>query len=282
MATKNSRGYIHIYFGLFDHNVWFGSHAKRQMIGEALLQFVDFDFKSINGRDGYHTLDFADAHPYFTGCSKAWQDAFENCLNTHEVNKMVPDINELEAIQSRYRSILDGLYRHGGSVDTKKITELMAQNQWLAHTSCFCNLTLQPDGKIDYFVSSFEECLMVELLELLKRKIVLKPCKNCGRLFAPKRSNMDYCTRIASSDGKSCAEVGYNHTFANNVKNDELLLAYTRAYKAHYARMTKPRKKSANMTREAFESWYQEAKRKLEQARAGELDAEIFKTWLKQ
>ena len=66
------------------------------------------------------------------------------------------------------------------------------------------------------------------------------------------------------------------------VKKDELLQAYTRAYKAHYARMTKPRKKAANMSREEFEAWYKEAKEGLEMARQGKLDPEAYKAWLKK
>ena len=76
--------------------------------------------------------------------------------------------------------------------------------------------------------------------------------------------------------------MGYTKTFAKTVKKDELLQAYTRAYKAHYARMTKPRKKAANMSREEFEAWYKEAKEGLELARQGKIDAEEYKSWLKK
>ena len=134
---------------------------------------------------------------------------------------------------------------------------------------------------VDYLVTSLDECLLLEFTELLRRRISYKVCKNCGRLFIPKRSNTDYCSRIVTEDGKTCAEVGYTKTFNRNVRNDELLQAYTRAYKAHYARMSKPRKRVANMTREEFEEWYAEAKDKLNRARRGEIDGEEFKRWLK-
>ena len=104
-------------------------------------------------------------------------------------------------------------------------------------------------------------------MELMRRRIHLKTCRNCGKLFLPRRSNADYCQRISQKDGKTCAEIGYARTFSQNVRNDELLQAYTRAYKAHYARMSKPRKKAPNMTREEFNSWYHEARQKLEKYR---------------
>ena len=192
-------------------------------------------------------------------------------------------------MQDRYAALLSELYESSSGHEERRLTEKLSANGWIQHISCFSRMTINiSNGESgtfcaeDYFVTSLEECLFLEFVEILKRRIPFKICKNCGRLFIPKRTNMDYCPRIYTSDGKTCAEVGYTQTFAKNVKNDELLLAYTRAYKAHYARMTKPRKKTPNMTREAFEAWYQEAKQKLELARAGLLDADTFKAWLKE
>ena len=121
----------------------------------------------------------------------------------------------------------------------------------------------------------------MELLEVLRHQVNIIPCRNCGKLFIPKRINSDYCPRIFTADGKTCAEIGYTRTFHMSMKNDDLLLAYTKAYKAHYARMTKPRKRVRNMTREEFSVWYREAKEKLAKARAGLLDPEEYKAWLK-
>ena len=170
-------------------------------------------------------------------------------------------------------------------LDEKQFASQLATSEWIGKMNCFNNVRLVPGSQgeacIDYFVSDFESALFLELTEVLRRRIRLKACKNCGRLFLPRRSNMDYCPRIYTKDGKSCADVGYSQTFAKNVKNDDLLQAYTRAYKAHYARMTKPRKKAANMTREAFEAWQHEARSRLDEARAGRLDADEFKNWLK-
>ena len=46
--------------------------------------------------------------------------------------------------------------------------------------------------------------------------------------------------------------------------------------------MTKPRKKASNMTREAIEAWYKEAKRGLDLARQGEINPDEYKEWLKK
>lgn len=289
MENVNVRGYMHIYVGLFDNFVFYGSHAEKLPLGEALLRFIYTDLKSLDNHIHYSIDDFRTVHPYFVSCDPTWQQTFIDHLEHPQDDSPMLGLDELIKLQAQYARLLAELYGHFGGCDIQQLAEKLSSQEWLRHTSCFSRISLHiletENTSLcteEYFVSSFEECLLLEFIEILKRGITLKTCKNCGRLFIPKRANMDYCSRIYTSDGKTCSEVGYTQTFARNVKNDELLLAYTRAYKAHYARMTKPRKKAANMTREEFETWYQEAKRKLEQARAGLLDAETFKAWLKE
>ncbi len=288
--ANSGRSYMHVYMGLFENFVFFGNQPNKMLIGEALLQFIYTDFQSLSNDLTFDTIDqFKTVHPYFSCCEPAWQAAFLRQLQNPQANSQIPDLKTLTDLQDKYTALLSDMYHSSSGYDERYLSEKLAATGWLQHTACFSRmkLDLHQDGTDtcyteDYFITSLEECLFLELTEILKRRIPFKTCKNCGRLFIPKRSNMDYCPRIYTSDGKTCAEVGYTQTFAKNVKNDELLLAYTRAYKAHYARMTKPRKKTPNMTREAFEAWYQEAKQKLELARAGLLDAETYKAWLKE
>lgn len=292
MPTVNTRGYIHIYMGIFDNVIQYGSQQNRMLIGDGLLQFIYSDIQGLYSQSHDTIDDFESIHPYFTNCTAAWQTAFIRQLqtpHTDEADHTCLSLDRLATLQEHYKQLLTELYHHSTGYNSAKLLNRLTSGDQIGNLSCFSRMTLTTSHDTseaicmsDYFVSSLEECLFLEFTEILKRRIVFKTCKNCGRLFVPRRSNMDYCPRIYTSDGKSCAEVGYTQTFARNVKNDELLQAYTRAYKAHYARMTKPRKKAANMTREAFEAWYQEARRKLDQARAGVLDADTFKAWLKE
>lgn len=289
MENVNIRGYMHIDIGLFDNIITFGGSPERLSLGEALLRFIYADLKSLDHRTHFSIEDFQFVHPYFTCCDAIWQKAFIENLKHPQNIIGIPQLSDLRELQTQYTSLLLELYNQSGGYNEQHFTEVLRNGEWFLNSDCFSRISVHirnaEEASLcteEFFVSSFQDCLFIEFAELLKRKVVFKTCKNCGRLFIPKRSNMDYCPRIYSPDGKTCSEVGYTQTFARNVKNDELLLAYTRAYKAHYARMTKPRKKTANMTREEFDAWYQEARRKLEQARAGLLDPEAFKAWLKE
>ena len=289
MENVNVRGYMYIYIGIFDNMITFGDSPEKLSLGDAMLRFVYADLKSLNNHAHYSIEDFRSVHPYFTCCDSLWQRTFTENLKRSQKIMGIPQLSDLIDLQAQYASLLSELYHHSGGYDEQHFTEVLRNAEWLLNSDCFSRISFHirtsEEASVcleEFFVSSFQECLFVEFAELLKRRIVFKACKNCGRLFIPKRSNMDYCQRVYSADGKTCSEVGYTQTFARNVKNDELLLAYTRAYKAHYARMTKPRKKTANMTREEFDAWYQEARHKLEQARAGLLDPEAFKAWLKE
>ena len=276
-----ARGYMHIRIGIFENRIAFGEDADEMAIGEGLLSFIYANLNLLQGRAQYRAEDFFDVHPYFRRCDEGWRQAFLKNLTEKDTASPYPDLSALIRLQEIYLKLLGDLYNKNGIIDESQIETLMEDHPILARDRCFYRMQFLKDGSIDYFISDFEECLLLELSEVLRRRVMLKICKNCGRLFIPKRSNVDYCLRVYTPDGRTCSEVGYTQTFAKSVKNDELLLAYTRAYKAHYARMTKPRKKSANMTREQFDAWYKEAKHKLELARAGVLDAEEYKAWLK-
>ena len=285
MSSLNVSSYLHIYIGLFDNKIQFGRQQAALPVGEAILQFIYYDFKPIVNRLHYSIDDFSPAHPFFRASSPQWQLAFINHIEKNDKAGDMPSLQYIIQLQDKYRHMMETLYESQSIADQKKFRDYTAGDDWISRQNCFSNMRINyvdtAFTAVDYLVTSLDECLLLEFTELLRRRISYKVCKNCGRLFIPKRSNTDYCSRIVTEDGKTCAEVGYTKTFNRNVRNDELLQAYTRAYKAHYARMSKPRKRVANMTREEFEEWYAEAKDKLNRARRGEIDGEEFKRWLK-
>ena len=290
MTSYTFKGFIHLYLNLFDNTISFGSFDASYPIGESLLQFIYSDINHIVSYSVNIDSRFMSIHPYFSACDTRWRTLFFDRLlhpsDDSSEDDYLPSLEDLLHLQEKYRHLMVALYNQSGLIDEEKFITAIGSDSQLSSQYCFSRrqLIYDPDGKRtfeDCFVSTFEECLFVELMEIIRQHTRFKTCKNCGRLFIPKRSNMDYCSRIYTHDGKTCAEVGYSQTFAKSVKNDKLLQAYTRAYKAHYARMTKPRKKAANMTREAFESWQREARLKLDEARAGKLASDEFEAWLK-
>lgn len=277
MLRETEKNYTHVYLDLTDEIIYFHSTSAPCRLGKSLLDFIYMDLKT-----AFQQMETVrEIHPYFS----AWSDEGIQMLMARPKDDEKASgltLGRMEEFQDIYKKLLDALI-HGASEMNEEATHYFLRHPFYS-SGTLVNQTVKNENRwmIDYFLMGFGDCLMCELVEMLRRHQIIKICKNCGRFFIPKRSNVDYCTRVFSSDGKTCSDVGYTKTFAKTVKKDELLQAYTRAYKAHYARMTKPRKKAANMSRDEFEAWYKEAKEGLELARQGKINAEEYKTWLKK
>jgi len=232
-------------------------------IGQYLLDFIYYDFEAGETAGVNRALML---HPYFR----------------YMVREHWP-VDKIKKLQEIYKAYFGRLVQ--GEDMENPVEGADGYQSYLRRYNCIAGMKLLGENgkhQIEYFVSEFDDCLYLEWLEMARRKLHVKRCKSCQRFFVPKKGNIDYCQRIYTDDGRTCTQVGYAQTFARNVKNDELLQAYTRAYKAHYARMTKPRKRAANMTKEEFESWYTQAKNYLALARQGKMDASEYFEWLKK
>lgn len=274
MFKEKEKTYIHIYLDLKDNTIYYHSASVPCRLGQILLSFIYSDLSAVRQTP----LKLKEVHPYFA----LWTE--ERIRTFFKTGREEPGITieKMEGLQRTYKNLLESWIM--GVSDAGESAIHYFQRHPFYSSATLANRTVKNENHwmLDYFLLGFEECLMCELMEVIRRHITVKICKNCGRFFLPKRSNVDYCSRVFSEDGKTCSDVGYMKTFAKTVKKDELLQAYTRAYKAHYARMTKPRKRAANMTREEFESWYKQAKEGLEAARQGKISPEAYKEWLKK
>lgn len=275
MLKENKRNYIHLYIDVSDEVMYFHSTSTSCRLGKSLLDFIYADLEQIS----LFPELLRELHPYFIHFS---DESIRNILDIKEEEQNTLTIDQMRQMQLTYRELLDA-FVYGPSELNDEATHYFSRHPFYS-SGTLVNQTVKNENRwmIDYFLVNFEDCLMCELMEMVRRRQIIKVCKNCGRMFVPKRSNVDYCTRYYTEDGKTCADVGYTKTFAKSVQKDELLQAYTRAYKAHYARMTKPRKKAANMTRDEFEAWYKEAKRGLDLARQGKINPDAYKEWLKK
>ena len=248
--------YVHIKFDLNDDRVCFDD-GEFKTIGRYLLDFIYFDFDAdAESKDNEHL----NRHPYFK-----------------LVEKSLWPVDKAKKLQRIYRAYFDSTDQEEKSSD--ETVSPLEKYRCIAAIRTYTEEGIQT---VEYMVTELEDCLYLEWFEMRRRMLHVKLCKNCHRLFVPKKGNIDYCQRIFTDDNKTCAQVGYAQTFAKNVKNDELLQAYTRAYKAHYARMTKPRKRTANMTKEEFEAWYAQAKNYLSLARQGKINIPDYLEWLKK
>lgn len=248
MENLNGKHHIHVMIDKDGRNIKFGGSAPK-MLGESIFDFIEDVF----------------SHPYFEDdalCRQALEFA----------GRMVK-------LQKVYESLLDTAQKDG-FFNIQNLPDEIIRSKCVAGLGIYAD----EDGKLwnDYLVMGLEDCLYIELREMILRECRIKRCKNCGKYFVAAKNNMDYCRRPFGEDGKTCCEAGYARTFLKSVRQDELLLAYTRAYKAHYARMATPRKRAVNMTREEFDAWYVQAKEKLSLARQGKISAEDFMEWLRK
>lgn len=267
--------YIHVYMDVSEEMIYFHSTSTASPLGKCLLDFIYTDLDKVL-QNPEHLLEI---HPYF--CHWSSDEVYGVSVRNLKDEQRL-SVERLRELQITFRGLLDA-FVYGPSEWNENATHYFSRHPFYS-SGTLINQTVKNENRwmIDYFLVSFEDCLMCELMEMVRRRKVIKVCKNCGRLFVARRTNVEYCTRYYTEDGKTCADVGYTKTFEKVVQKDELLQAYTRAYKAHYARMTKPRKKASNMTREEFEAWYKEAKQGLDLARQGKMNPEAYKEWLKK
>lgn len=127
-----------------------------------------------------------------------------------------------------------------------------------------------------YEISNLYQLLYLEVWSMVQDKVKIRKCRHCGKYFVVANRRIVYCDRVDES-GMRCSAAGYQEAFQKKMEDDEPLQIYHRAYKTHHARVRKGR-----MSKEAFQLWCDEAKLKLEKARAGELDIAHFQEWLKK
>ncbi len=293
--------YVHMYYDISREVMGFKGLDAFWRPGELILRFIDQDLSVLKKKirnDLASPEDLYGLHPYFQLLNHTTLDQILD-QSKHSKNSIQLEdsqqsglknlhIDRLAKLQQTYYSILSLMNENNPNHSKADYYKAVLKHEYIRMYRFYSQMRLSMltvDDKTypveDCLLLGFEDCLFFEIQKLIARAGYIKICKNCGKFFIPKRSNVDYCHRIFTEDGRTCSDVGYTQTFAKSVKNDDILQAYTRAYKAHYARMAKPRKKAPNMTREDFAAWYEEAKKKLELVRKGQLDAEVYKAWLK-
>ena len=127
-------------------------------------------------------------------------------------------------------------------------------------------------------VSSEEPADLVNfmLVRYMQNNLQMKPCKYCGRYFATKRAyKTDYCDRLIDGSTKTCREAGSIRLYEKRMQEDPAVKEYKRSYKAHNARI-----RYGLMTREEFNEWSLEARKRRQMCLDGELSLEDFVAWL--
>ena len=114
------------------------------------------------------------------------------------------------------------------------------------------------------------------LAEYIRRNLRFRICKFCGRYFGIMgNTRAEFCDRLIDGSTKTCKEMGSLRLYEKRKMEDPAIREYKRSYKAHNARI-----RYGIMTREEFNAWSQEARRRRDDCVAGKLPLEEFVAWL--
>jgi len=117
--------------------------------------------------------------------------------------------------------------------------------------------------------------LSVVLIDLVNNNLELVSCQHCGRPFVSSGKTV-YCDRIANNKGDTCRTLGPLAKYEKTVVEQPVIGAHRRAYKKYYGWLLK-----GQITRVDFDAWRDEAKIKLELAKSGKLQKDVFLDWLR-
>lgn len=114
--------------------------------------------------------------------------------------------------------------------------------------------------------------------ECVKREVRMRVCKNCLRYFAVTgKASTEYCGRVCDSKGRTCREMGAINTWTQRKQGDEVFKEYRREYKKRFARIN-----AGRLTKSAFYTWSEEARRRKEDCDNGTITPEDLSRWLKE
>lgn len=114
--------------------------------------------------------------------------------------------------------------------------------------------------------------LVVSWLSVLRSKVIIKKCENCGKYFTPaSRSDEIYCSNRLPN-GKTCKDVGYTE----KIKRDEVLCEYRKIYKTQ--NMRKNRNRHIPDIEKKFRNWAYFAKSKCTDCQNGDITLDQMKS----
>lgn len=128
-------------------------------------------------------------------------------------------------------------------------------------------ITKRIQEQLDY--QHIGDFLDAEFTDIFRGRLLIKKCLYCGKHFIMNaKYNIDYCDNIAPGESKrTCRDVSAQKIYAKKVKNNPILLAFQRSYKAKYARVSK-----GLLSKREFFEWSENARCLRDMALNGELD----------
>lgn len=177
-------------------------------------------------------------------------------------------VEDLIRIRNVYEPFLEMLHNQSRYLDNSETAEVV--NNFISGTKSKIETfeKLQPSGNMrlsytvleqkkssilceSYYFNTIGAFLYIELFKGLEQHYLPKKCGYCGKYFLLEAGIFsDYCTRPVKDTDKVCRDLGHRKKYAEKIKNNPVWLAYSRAYKQHYARYLKKK-----MSQSEFQQW---------------------------
>jgi hypothetical protein len=114
------------------------------------------------------------------------------------------------------------------------------------------------------------------LRECVRRDILVRYCRNCGRYFPiTGRITAEYCSRPGPS-GKLCRSTAPVRKWEESRRSDRVFQEYRREYKRRFAWI-----KSGKYTEKQFAAWHKAAKARKKDCGQEHISLDAFKEWVK-
>lgn len=183
-------------------------------------------------------------------------------------NEYITFIEDLLRVKKVYEPFLEMLHNQSRYLDNSETAEVV--NNFISETKSKIETfeKLQPSGNMrlsytvleqkkssilceSYHFNTIGAFLYIELFKGLEQHYLPKKCGYCGKYFLLEAGIFsDYCTRPVKGTDKICRDLGHRKKYAEKIKNNPVWLAYSRAYKQHYARYLKKK-----MSQSEFQQW---------------------------
>ena len=235
--------------------------------------------------------DFKDEHPYFFYLWLDWSNrlkqATPDCKNP---SKLLPhkELSHIPAnLDAMQRKILF-LFQTVLNAELKDIdfSARVHEYEKASRLNRFdfqpMQISYEPVGGVSFtdvlYPKNIYDVIDFSLRECVRRNIIMRRCKNCGKYFAlTVHGSTEYCGRVFDSRGRTCKEVGAMRQYAQVHASDELLKIYRREYKRRFAWI-----RAGKISQEAFAVWSKEMQQEKEKCDKGEITVEEFTQRLKR
>lgn len=233
---------------------------------------------------------FQNAHPFFAYLGLDWADRLAQAEGCKDPTKLLPHKElshipaNLDAMQRQilflFQTVLDAELK---DIDfPARVHEYEKASQLSRFDFQPMQISYEPVGGVIFtdvlHPKNIYDVIDFSLRECVRRNIIMRRCKNCGKYFAlTVHGSTEYCSRVFDNRGRTCKEVGAMRQYAQVHAQDELLKIYRREYKRRFAWI-----RAGKISQEAFSAWSREMQQEKEKCDKGEITRDEFVRSLKR